>query len=189
VKVDFGEAVKPTGIGLWYRQVLPPLMILALTCVPLDIGTALFWLVAMLAAFVSALSPLARLSYNVFDRRGWIYLLPPPRSVLTIVFLALAFGAVHFSYLDAARFARNAATDIQRQCDRQRRCPDSVPGWQTGPGPEKTTFAGSWARYWVEYRVADDHRTFVVHLHRNIDDGTRYSGGVGKQVTIESDLD
>ncbi|HTD29878.1 MAG TPA: hypothetical protein VK660_10870, partial [Xanthomonadaceae bacterium] len=40
LQVKFHEAVEPTGTGWWCAQVLPPLAILALEYVPLDLGTS-----------------------------------------------------------------------------------------------------------------------------------------------------
>ena len=103
----------------------------------------------------------------------------------------LAFEATEVSYLDAERSAREAAIDVQRQCVDKGRCPDSVPHWDIGydQRPGTSEHLGPWAKYYAQYRVADDHRSFTIVLRHNMDNETLYSGGVEKTLAIRPDAE
>lgn len=91
----------------WIGQTIPPLLILPLAATPLDLPTAILWIIGWIACAVSLVT-LARIHVR-WRRFGSSALKPSVRPTLTIIFMLFAHISIWMSQTRANEFGRNAA--------------------------------------------------------------------------------
>ena len=165
----------------WIGQTIPPLLILPLAATPLDLPTAILWIIGWIACAVSLVT-LARIHVR-WRRLGSSALKPSVRPTLTIIFMLFAHISIWMSQTRANEFGRNAAQEINRRCHVERLCPTSISDWSPGRGATSSeTYAGALAKYRVLYRVSDDRKQFSVLVRHDIDRGLVLFGGVDMEL-------
>lgn len=162
-------------------QILPPILILPLSFVPLDLMTVLFFLPVFVCCFVSLFS-VVKLVFRILsqpaERNQSAFRLLRP--ILTIFFTFLVFSALAFSYNSATTLGRKIAASVQLECDKSGSCPKTLPGWRSrNDAYTSDLVAGEFAKYPILYRVAKDQKAFRLYVRRDIDSGLSISGGVG----------
>ena len=162
-------------------QVLPPLLLLPLFVMPVEVFTSLYWMAGFVAALLSVVT-LSRLSAKpkagapAKDRSRAL------RPALTLViFAAAAFvgfrqGAGDSAAADA--FARDAAREVRAACVRDGKCPEAPSGWDRKPGERVIrTVAGRR----VEYRRLDEG-AFLITVRHPLEEMLEIRGGVQAEV-------
>ena len=162
---------------------------LPLVYVFFDIGSAMFFLVAFVSTCVAIYSLSRRVVWNAFAHwKDWKYLIPAPRPVLTIFAYMLVSTAAGQSVDAADRFASDTAASMQKLCDRDRRCPQSVEPWRIAGKSGTAVSAGKWSKYEVNYQASEDRSSFEITIIFSMDGWKVYTGGVGKPVSVRSSV-
>ena len=167
----------------WIMQIIPPLFILPLSTLPMDINTGIFWFAGIIAAFISIFSIgrkiLARFRHKD-DKSSFIDLIRPG---LTLIFMILAISSVRYSVLKAENDAFETAKYFQMMCDSDNLCPEYIPKWdRTDDSFQCEASLGGLVKYRALYGVNEDKREFSIMLRLNIDRHIYFYGGVGKEV-------
>jgi hypothetical protein len=171
------------SIFRWILQIIPPLIILPLFTMPMDIGTGIFWLAGIIALFVSLFSIGRKFIAHLRSKNTQSTLVDIIRPSLTILFMILAISSVKYSLSKAENYAFETAKYIQTKCDSDNICPDYIPTWnQSGGSFTCESLAGGLAKYRVLYGLNEDKKNFTILLRLNMDSHLYFYGGVGKEI-------
>jgi len=166
----------------WLTQILPPICLLPLVVVPIDLGTMIFWGPAYMfgmGSFVNIISFVVR-----WLMRSKVKVSLLVRPILTICVLVVATLLVSRSVDSAIKFAHRKAIEINKQCN-QNECPQFIEGWRR-ESFACDTLAGDLATYRVKYRVSDDLHEFTLDVRISIDHFYRITGGSGKELGFDT---
>jgi hypothetical protein len=175
--------IKNKSIIWWILQIIPPLFILPLSAMPMDISTSIFWGAGIIALFISMFN-ICRKGINLFrDKERKNFIASITRPILTIIFMIVAISSVKYSLSEAENYAFNTAKNIQEKCNINNSCPDFIATWNKRDDSFKCDFlAGGLAKYRLLYDVSNDRKEFRIMLRVNIDRHLNFRGGVGKEV-------
>ena len=173
------------SIGFWARILIPPALLLPLFLVPVGVGSAIFWVVGVVAWAVSLVG-LARDLWRNARRRARPIGRGNIRQVLVLLIVTGAFLNARMGLGAARRYGRGVAEQVEAICQAQGRCPDKPIGWpEQADGRRSITTIGRFAwRYHLVYLVAPDRQTFRVWLRLNIDSHLEFSGGVSDAIRV-----
>ena len=171
----------------WAFVIVPPLSLLSLAKVPVDIGTASLHLLLGVACVWSLISLMMLLIKAVLVREGhWRDQLT--RAVGPVLFVAVQIlvWMAHDHSLRAARiFAAETAISIQAVCDRTAVVPSHVAGWASGgAGDASATRFGSRFGSWYPIRYFVNKQGYSVVVRISIDESFEISGGVGNAFSV-----
>jgi hypothetical protein len=167
----------------WIMQIAPPLIILPLSTMPMDIGTGIFWLAGIIACFISLFSIGRKVFTHLRNKNKQSTLVDIIRPSLTIFFMILALSSVRFSLHKAENVAFETAKYVQKKCDSDNICPDYIPTWNRIDGSFTCeSLVGGLAKYRVLYGVSKDKKIFTIMLRLNMDSHLYFYGGVGKEI-------
>ena len=170
----------------WILQIVPPLIILPLFTMPMDIGTGIFWLAGIIAFCISFFSIGRKVFTHLRSKNKQSTLLNIIRPGLTIILMILAFSSVKFSLSKAENDAFEIAEYVQKKCDSDNTCPDYIPTWNRKDGSFTCeSLVGGLAKYRILYFVSEDKKDFTIKLRLNIDSHLSFYGGVGKEIQRE----
>jgi hypothetical protein len=166
-------------------QVLPPLLLLPLFVMPVEVFTSLYWMAGAGAALISimALARMARRWRAGEPPRDWI---PALRPGLTVgIFTVAAIVGFRQGGDDSAAadaFARELARAARAACLRDAKCPQAPEGWNPKPG-DRIIRAVSNRR--VEYRRPEDG-IFLITVRHPLETSLEIRGGVSKEIEEQS---
>ncbi|MCU0756689.1 MAG: hypothetical protein MUE46_16505 [Xanthomonadales bacterium] len=171
----------------WIFVIVPPLSLLSLAKVPVDIGTAFLHLILGVAFVWSLLSLVLLLIKAVLfrdgDRRDWVI-----RAVGPLLFVAVQIlvWMAHDHSLRAARiFAAETAIAVQAVCDQAAVVPSEIVGWAGGgAGDASSTRFGSRFGSWYPIRYFVNNQAYSVMVRISIDESFVISGGIGKEFDV-----
>lgn len=179
---------------LWSAIIIPPLLLIYLIWIPVDMVTLLLWFPGAIAFLISAVSTIVnfvkflRLSKDKKEEIGKIKirLIRPMLTMLVFLFAILCLAA---SRKSADNYAATVGKKIQGICSAEELCPESIAGWSSVPeesGYNSVIFYGKYGtKYRVSYSVSKDRKSFNIEVKHNIDEGLSIKGGVGKQLKIK----
>ena len=181
--MDMNNKVEKRSKLWWIMQIIPPLFILPLSTLPMDINTGIFWLAGIIASFISIFSIgrkiLARFR-NKDDKSSFIDLIRPG---LTMIFMILAILSTKYSVSKAENDVFEIAKFVQTICDSENHCPECIPKWDRTDSPFQCEASfGGLVKYRALYGVNEDKKEFSIMLRLNIDRNIYFYGGVGKEV-------
>ncbi len=107
----------------WVLRVIPPLILLPLALIPVDIFTILFWVIGCLCLFVSAYSLISKLIKKQRSIKNFA------RPLLTVFVFTLAYISLHTSLEIAKSESLTKANEILSICNKGK-CPKALEGWQ-----------------------------------------------------------
>lgn len=162
---------------------MPPLFILPLAGMSMDIHTSIFWMAGLIALCISVFN-ICKKVVNILRKKDRdMPLADITRPTLTILFIIMAVSSVRYSLAEAENFALNTAKSIQEKCDATDSCPDFIATWNMREDSfECDTLAGGLVKYRLLYDVTDDKQGFSIMLRINVDSHLYFRGGVGKEV-------
>jgi hypothetical protein len=163
-------------------QVLPPLLLLLLVFVPVDVITVIAWLGGAFAAVFSLLRLAKLLLAQLRSKRpDWSGALRPALTVvLFVVAAAIAREKIGEETAAADAFARAVAREVQAACTRDSRCPAAPAGWIADEGTRRARKVVG--RIPLRYDVDRDAMTFRVSVRHAMESGLDINGGVGKEL-------
>jgi hypothetical protein len=101
------------------------------------------------------------------------------RPTTAVVICALILSYINLSLAHVRHFAEETASEIQAECNEQRRCPQRIEGWtRRGDRYSSQTKYGRWVEWPILYHT--DGQQFEVLLYKTFDLGERWTGGVAK---------
>jgi hypothetical protein len=162
-------------------QVLPPLLLLPLFVMPVEVFTSLYWLVGALAALLSitTLAKVARRPRAGEPARDRMLALRPGLTVgIFTVAAIVGFGQGGNDSAAADTFARELARATRAACLRDGKCPQAPEGWNHKPG-DRVIRNVSGRR--IEYRRPEDG-VFLITVRHPLEEMLEISGGVSKEV-------
>jgi hypothetical protein len=167
----------------WAFVVIPPLSLLSLAKVPVDIGTAFLHLLLGVAFVWSIISLMLLLIKAVLFRDGnWRDQLIRAVGPLLFVAVQILVWMAHDHSLRAARiFAAETAIAVQAVCDQTAVVPSHIAGWAGGgAGDASSTRFGSRFGSCYPIRYFVNKQAYSVMVRISIDESFVISGGVGK---------
>jgi hypothetical protein len=175
--------LKKKSIIWWILQIFPPLFILPLSTMPIDIVTSIFWFAGLIAFIVSFLNVGRKILSLIRNKESKLILLDMIRPTLTIFFIILVISSVKYSLSKAESFAFETAKNIQNRCNVDNICPECIPTWEKRDDSSICeSIAGGLAKYRVLYLLNNDKKQFRIMLRIYIDRFLIFYGGVGKQI-------
>lgn len=176
------------GLLRWFAIIFPPLTLLSLTQVPLDIGTSLYH-VPLGVAVVWSLVSLIRVVINCVFPRGLprrVHLLRSVRPLLVLCVQFLVLQAHSHSLRAAKIFASEAAITVQASCDQTGVVPPHINQWprQDYDGYASFTRFGSSLASWYPIRYSTGKGTYSVEVRIDIDESFTISGGIGRKLEV-----
>jgi len=177
----------------WIAILSPPLCLIPLMFIPIDMFTIIFWELGFLLSLISTTSILARVAHlrkmgkedTEARSEQKIRLVRP---VLTVAIFCLAILCVKASVKSADNYAIEMGKRIQAICNAQKICPERVEGWQDADRrawySSVTSYGKYGAKFRIAYSIADDKQSFTISVRHNIDEGFRVSGGVNQTFTL-----
>ena len=167
----------------WILQIIPPLFILPLSTMPMDISTGIFWLAGLIAFIISFFNVGRKILSSFFRKESKPAFMNLIRPGLTTFFILLAISSIKYSLWKAEDFAFESAKSIQEKCNSDNICPECIPEWNKHDDSLICeSLAGGLAKYRVIYGVNADKKEFSIVLRMNIDRQLNFYGGVGKQI-------
>ena len=167
----------------WILQIIPPLFILPLSTMPMDIGSGIFWLAGLIASIISFFNVGRKILSLFFRKESKPIFMSMIRPCLTIFFILLAISSIKYSLSKAEDFAFETAKSIQEKCNSDNICPECIPEWNKQDNSLICeSLAGGLAKYRVIYSVNGNKKEFSIRLRMNIDRQLNFYGGVGKQI-------
>jgi len=175
---------------LWPLVLIPPLFLVPLYWIRIDLLTMIFWLPATLAVTWSGISLVINgirgvvrlLTERPQVRLFKIRLIRPSLTIMIFLFVSLT---VHLSKVSADKYAIETSKKIQKQAKVDGVCPDKIEGWSTG-GQDKTTchtlYGDYGTKYWLEYVRSEDKKEFRIHVKHAFDDVLEITGGVDQRL-------
>jgi hypothetical protein len=182
----------------WIFILLPPLSLLLLMWVPIDLITTALWGPAMLAFVISIISIVYRLTCAYINK---LKKKPPSpitlkieliRPILVVLIFPTVFGITKLSQKSADIYAAKTAKNVQRMCNENGVCPEFIEGWEVGV---ESWYASSklygryGSKYIIRYCIEDDPNGFTIIVRHNIDEGFYIYGGVGKTLQAEMSIE
>ena len=153
----------------WVLIVIPPLLLLPLAFIPVDILTILYWFFGWSCLFVSAFS----LVFKIIEKqRSTKNLLRP---ILTIITFSSAYLSLSTS-LDAARSEATMKADVFLSICDQGKCPAFIEGWNSSEHVlgESYTSVGYLIKYPLFYQPSEDLDTFKLSLRVSFEEEYNY---------------
>ena len=181
---------KPPG---WPAIILPPLPILLLCFVPLDMATTPIWLIGWIAFIISVIFILMRVIKILFLERSnnlqrKVLVLKLVRPLLVVIFVILAHLLIKLSIASADQYALKVAREIQRETKMKGVCPENIEGWSParyGCGHRDILYGEYGTRYVIRYFFSEDKKEFEIIVRHNIDERCFITGGVNKPLKAE----
>lgn len=153
----------------WTLIVIPPLLLLPLAFISVDIHTILYWLFGWSCLIVSAFSLYSKI---IEEQRSIKNLLRP---ILTIIIFSFAYLSLSTS-LNAARVeATMKAHELLSICD-QGKCPAFIEGWRSSEHVlgESYTSVGYLIKYPLFYQPSEHLDTFKLSLRVSFEEEYNY---------------
>jgi hypothetical protein len=175
---------------LWALILLPPLLMIPLCRINVDLMTSILWTPVYVAVLWSVISIIINIR-RLYRRDAQV---SPPfknikirfvRPVLTIIIFLGVRTVVSMSILSADKYAIETAKAIQNRVVAEGSCPRKIEGWSDGSHESVASecFYGKYGtKYPVRYRISDDGKDFSISVRHNIDEGFIVTGGVNKQL-------
>lgn len=174
---------KKKSVLWWMLQIIPPLCILPLSALPMDMHTSIFWGAGIIVFLISIFSICRIFFRQLRAKEKNSTIAGVLRPGLVIIFMIVAISSVKYSLSKAENFAFETAKSIQKECTSNNNCPDFIPAWNKRDDSFAYDYlAGGLVKYRVLYDVNDDKKEFRIMLRINIDKNLYFSGGVGKRV-------
>ena len=163
-------------------QVLPPLLLLVLVFIPVDVITILAWGVGAIAALVSVFTLARKVVAWLRTRRpDWMLAIRP---ALTIVLFAVVTivnrGKVSEEAQAADEVARAAAGEVQAACKRDAKCPAAPAGWSLDADTGRALKVVG--RIPMRYDRSRDGAEFRVSVRHELEMALDIHGGVAKEL-------
>jgi len=176
----------------WSCIIFPPLGLLLLIWMPIDIGSTPFWAPAIVAFVFSVCSIVFKTIWVLIRKmRNKPPILPSLsiriiRPIMVIIIFPGVFYIVKLSLESADTYAVKVAKDVQEICDSNGACPEFIKGWKVDDRKRcvcETMYGKYGTKYPIRYNVeGNDFRVWVRH---NIDEAFSVSGGVDKILEAE----
>lgn len=160
----------------WVFRILPPLMLLPLVFIPVDILTILLWAIGWLCLFVSVYSLVSKLIRKKTSIRNLV------RPILTVCIFSLAYVSLKVSFEIAKSESLAKANEILSICNKEK-CPQAVEGWQPTEHVigNSYTFVGGLSKYPLFYEPSEHLDSFKLTLRVNFEEEYTYApekGGI-----------
>ncbi|MBN2018901.1 MAG: hypothetical protein JW749_01610 [Sedimentisphaerales bacterium] len=179
----------------WVFIIVPPLGLLFLINIPIDIGSFMFWMPADIIFICSICSIVLKILWALIRKmRNKPALLPPLsirliRPAMIILILPTVHRIVTLSRESADTFAIETASEIKKICDSNGRCPDFITGWEADKSGRiccRTIYGKYGTKYPVRYNISRDGKEFWVWVNHAFDEDFFISGGVDKSILIDA---
>jgi hypothetical protein len=188
VLIFFTHRTKSNRI-FWWAIVFPPLTLMYLIFINMDIWTVMHWLMGFLVMVFSIVTLLYRsvmiLQYKFkrkdLDKRYELRLIRPALAIFVVL---LAYNMVHWSMDSADAYARDLAVDIQKKCNNEKVCPAQLDGWEEIES--WSTGAMLYGKYGSKYliRYFAKGNSFSLQVKHDIDEKLSIFGGVDRPLKV-----
>jgi len=182
---------------LWPLILIPPLFLVPLYWIRIDLLTMIFWMPAIVAVTWSAISLLingVRAVVGLITGRPQvslfkIRLIRPSLTIIIFLFVSLS---VHLSKASADKYGIEISKKIQKRAKVDGVCPDKIEGWSTG-GHDDTTchslYGEYGTKYPLEYIRSEGKKQFTIYVKHAFDEVLKITGGVdqGLKATLYAD--
>lgn len=175
----------------WTAIIYPPLGLLTLIWVPVDIASVFVWGPAAFAVYVSVTTSVINtihIVYRILKKRNSSDL--PIRFIrpfLTALCFFISLFTVETSLALADKYAVDTAREIQSSAETKLTCPQQIKGWQTPPSTKYDHNVTSeyyhkkyGTRHLIKYIASDDLQSFAIEVRHHIDLTLVLSGGVDR---------
>ncbi len=152
-------------------QIVPPLLLLPLLIMPVDVHTLMLWLIGGIAALISIVTLSLALLAPTLRHKAL-------RPFLTLVFFLMAAATAATVEALSERSSRRLVAELQETCNANGRCPDTLPGWENASG----TSSRRDFHWKYTYAPMDQNRGFALIIAMRYEAERCVSGGVGVPV-------
>ncbi|MHC4742243.1 MAG: hypothetical protein ACYS8Z_10040 [Planctomycetota bacterium] len=182
----------------WMWILLPPSLLVFLIWIPQDWFTSGIWLTAIISTFISVCSILVNVVVAIdrkvergepISRRLAVRLVRP---VLVVCLFFFADNMVDLSMKSADIYAVELARQMQRICNANGICPESVKEWpyEYSESDIGQFYYGKYGTtYPIRYDVSEDGKEFEIMVFHNMDEDFYVTGGVNKELRAKTDGD
>ena len=152
-------------------QIIPPLLLLPLLILPVDVHTLMLWLIGGIAALISMVT-LSLALISPTRRHNAL------RPFLTLLFFLLAVATAATVEALSERSSSRLIAELQETCNVNGRCPDTMAGWRNVSG----TSSRRDFHWKYTYAPTDQYRGFALVIAMRYEAERCVSGGVGVPV-------
>jgi hypothetical protein len=160
----------------WVLRIIPPLMLLPLALIPVDIFTILLWAIGWLCLFVSVYSLVSKFIKKKNSIKNLV------RPILTVCVFALAYISLQTSFEIAKSESLTKANEILSICNKGK-CPQTIEGWKPTEHVIGKFYisVGGLTKYPLFYKPSERLDSFKLTLRVNFEEEYTYvprKGGI-----------
>jgi len=181
----FQEPMSKGGqLFTWIKIVFPPLLLLPLFKIPVDMITAVFWGAGAIAFIVSVVHVLAwggNKLYFMARGKGEEYRLGRKlvRPLMVLIIFPLPVYTTLASRSAVEDYIKQSAAEVQKGCVEKGKCPEGIEEWAN---PLHTKYAKYGRAHHIVYKP--DGTAFEIYTRFDIDNVFTARGGVNKELSF-----
>jgi len=180
---------KSGGVFEWVKIIVPPLLLLPLFKIPVDMITAVFWGAGAIAFIVSVVHLFAwggNKLYFMARGKGDEYRLGKKlvRPAMVIILFILPVYTSVASKGAAVDYIKKTAAKVQKECIERGKCPASIKEWTSKGNPNRMRYVKYGRTHNIGYKASEDATAFEIYRRFNIDHVFVARGGVDKELSF-----
>ena len=167
--------------------ILPPVLIMGLSIIPPDFGSAILWIAGGLYAVKSTLKLMYLLFFNLdqhgVQARHWKEKAKIFSEAAVLIVFILSIYSVKISWEAAKEFTLQTADQVQEECNRSV-CPEEIEGWNSKVRGTSFLRVGKCAKYGLRYTLEGPEQ-YRLTLRQDIDRDVVVRGGKGREISVK----
>jgi len=180
----------------WICILLPPSSLVLLVWIPKDWFASAIWLTAIVAMLFSVCSIVVKIVAACDEKVGVRQAASAPlavrfiRPVMVVGLYFLASNIVDLSMESADIYAIQLGRRMQRACDANGICPESIKEWpyRYSDSDIGQHYYGKYGtKYPIRYEVSEDGKEFEIKVYHHMDEDFYVTGGVNKNLGAKID--